>query len=62
MHVDLRYGTRGLSVELPDRNVVHVLRMNTLPVLDDRPTLEMLREMRGPLEPREPWDEETGIP
>ncbi len=35
MHVDLRYGTRGLSVALPDKNVVHVLRMNTLPVVDD---------------------------
>jgi nickel-dependent lactate racemase len=35
MRVQLRYGRHGIEVELPDRNVRHVLRMNELPVLPD---------------------------
>jgi len=34
MNVTLRYGKQGLSVELPDRNVKHVLRLRRLPVIE----------------------------
>jgi len=35
MDVTLRYGRQGLPVRLPDRNVRHLLRFHSLPVVDD---------------------------
>ena len=35
MELMLRYGRQGMDVNLPERNVRHVLRMNELPVLPD---------------------------
>lgn len=35
MHISLRYGKRGLKVELPEANVKHVLRQHKLPVYAD---------------------------
>ncbi len=44
--------------EAGKRFLAHLEKLSGLPTLDDRPTLEILREMRGPLDPREPWDDE----
>lgn len=35
MRITLRYGQEGLSVELPEDNVAHVLRLNEVPALGD---------------------------
>ena len=45
-----------------ERFLRHLDELQALPALDDRPTLEILRELRGPLAAREPWDDDPGIP
>lgn len=40
----------------------HLEELRALPVDDDRPVLDILREMRGPLEPRQPWTDGDDMP
>lgn len=48
MHLTLRYGRHGLDVDLPDRNVAHVLRLNPVPPLPD-PVAATRAVLRDPL-------------
>ncbi|MEN6642431.1 MAG: nickel-dependent lactate racemase [Armatimonadia bacterium] len=48
MHLLMRYGKDGLSVDLPDRNVKHVLRLRELPVVE-RPEAALREALRKPI-------------
>ncbi len=47
MKIDIAYGKEGLAVEVPDRNIVKVLRMKDKPVVKD-PVAETRRKLAAP--------------
>ncbi|MFC1551129.1 nickel-dependent lactate racemase [Candidatus Latescibacterota bacterium] len=47
MKIDMAYGSEGLSIEVPDKNVVKVMRMSDKPVIQD-PENETLRKIESP--------------
>jgi Arc/MetJ-type ribon-helix-helix transcriptional regulator len=48
--------------EAGERFLEHLETWQGLPALDERPTLEILREIRGPLGSDAPWDDGADIP
>jgi len=47
MKIDIAYGKEGLTIEVPDDNLVKILRMKEKPVIDD-PVEETRRKLRSP--------------
>ncbi len=47
MKIEMAYGKEGLAIEVPDRNVVKVLRMNDRPVVEDASS-EVQRKIDAP--------------
>ena len=48
MKIDVAYGKEGLTIDVPDKNVVKVMRMTEKPVIPN-PQEETLRKIESPI-------------